>query len=204
MNPPDAASTIRIVDAERRHPGESMMKNLAIASALVLCAVTLRTGAIPSLNDEADILVTAATDHSLLDEQLGKLSFVSALFPEAVLVFGESDTSLSLPVNDGNVVHAWTESEPYISWQTNTRQVLASSEGEVIGVYHGNQDERIVQIMGNDGIACVYGNLSRASVKQGDYVHAGAVVGELLSGEDLIFEVRMNGRSIDPAILLSR
>lgn len=187
-----------------RKNGERFLRNLAVASALVLCAVTLRTGAIPPLNDAADVVLTAATDQSLLDDQLGKLSFVSALFPEAVLVFGESNAELTMPVSGGVVVHAWSEAEPYMSWRTDQTSVTAAGDGEVIGVYHGNGEERLVQVMGNDGLSCVYGNLGDVSVQTGDAVSVGDVIGTLLTGEDFVLEVRQDGKSVDPALYLYR
>ena len=184
---------------------QSLLKNLAVSSALVLCAVTLRTGALPSLTDEADIVLTAATDQSLLDDQLGKLSFVSALFPEAVLVFGESQAQeLTMPVNGGVVVHAWSEGEPYLAMRTSSAVVNSASAGEVIGVYHGNGDERLVQVISDDGLACLYGNLDDVAVSTGNWVASGQKLGNLLPGEDLVFEVRMDGRSIDPSTFFSR
>lgn len=184
---------------------EAFLKNLGVASALVLCAVTLRTGAIPQLDSAADAVLTAATDQSLLDDQLGKLSFVSALFPEAVLVFGEHTADdLNMPVSGGAVVHVWSEAEPYMSWRTSSVQVTASADGEVIGVYHGHGDERLVQIMGNDGLACIYGNMDRVDVRAGDAVSAGDVIGTLIPGEDFVFEVRKDGLSIDPGLFFSR
>lgn len=203
--PPRASQQVEWIDPPKKRHGEAFMKNLAVASALVLCAVTLRTGAIPSANTAVDAVMTAATDHSLLDEQLGKLSFVSALFPEAVLVFGENDyAELSLPVNGGTVVHAWSEAEPYMSWRTDNREVSASFDGEVIGVYHGNGEERLVQVMGNDGLSCLYGNLAEVNVQTGDAVAAGDLLGVLTAGEDFVLEVRQEGLSIDPALYFSR
>ena len=189
----------------KRHRGEDFVKNLSVAAGLVLCAVALRTGALPSLSKTSDAVMTAATDQSLLDEQLGKLSFVSALFPEAVLVFGESSSEqLSVPVSGGTVVHAWSEAEPYLSWRTDSRSVFASCDGEVVGVYHGNGDERLVQIAGQDGLSCVYGNLDQVMVRTGDAICAGDQIGTLLVGEDFVFEVRRDGRSIDPARYLAQ
>lgn len=187
-----------------RHRAERFAKNLAVSAALVLCAVVLRTGAVPALDKTTDAVMTAATDQSLLDEQLGKLSFVSALFPDTVLVFGESSAQLDMPISAGTVIHAWSEAEPYLSWRANTQTVTASSDGEVIGVYHGNGDERLVQVMGADGLACLYGNLAEVKVHTGDAVSAGDVIGTLLPGEDFVFEVRRDGRSIDPALLFRR
>lgn len=181
-------------------PKKSLLKNLAVASALVLCAVTLRTGAVPSLSTATDAILTAATDHSLLDEQLGKLSFVSALFPEAVLVFGESQTTaLTLPVSGGVVIHTWSENEPYLAFRTTASQVCSSADGEVTGIYHGYGEERLVQVTGNNGLSCLYGNLEDVAVQLGDVVCVGSLLGTLLPGKDLVLEVRQDGTSIDPA-----
>lgn len=191
---------IQWADVPKRSRGEAFMKNVAVSAVLVLCAVTLRAGALPSLSEPTDIILTAATDHSLLDDQLGKLSFVSALFPEAVLVFGEhNEPDLTLDISSENVVHTWSEQEPYISWNANGGQVTSACDGEVIGVYHGNGDERLVQIMSDDGIACLYGNLMEVYVTTGDYVTTGTQLGVLRQNDTCVLEVRENGNSIDPS-----
>lgn len=190
-------------DPPKKKFGEHILKNIALSSALVLCAVVLRTGSILPLNQASDLVMTAASDHSLLDEQLGKLSFVSTLFPEAVLVFGEQqDMQLILPVSAGAVVHAWSEEEPFTAWHSESDQVLAACEGEVIGVYHGNNGERLVQVLSPDGIACLYGNLEQVSVKIGDIVYTGGQIGTLLPEKNCVFEVRTDGYSIDPCSAL--
>lgn len=190
---------------ENSPPVSRFWRNLAVSGALVLCAVTLRTGAVPPLDDTADLLLTAATDDSLLDEDLGKLSFVSALFPEAVLVFGQqAHEALSMPVSGGVVVHGWSEAEPYLAWRTNGTQVTAAAEGEVEGVYHGMGDELLVAVRANDGLSCIYGNLAEVFVRTGDAVSAGELLGTLAVGADAVFEVRRDGMSIDPALYLNR
>lgn len=184
-------------------PGRDLLRNLTVASALVLCVVALRAGAVPSLNGTVDAVLTAASGDTLLDDQLGKLSFVSSIFPEAALVFGESSEGvLSMPVTDGQVVHAWSEQEPYTSWQTDSQTVVSAIDGEVRGVYHGNGDELLVQVAGDGGLVCVYGNLAACSVAVGDAVAKGAPVGTLLPGTALAFEVRQDGYSVDPAAYL--
>lgn len=201
----EQAPQVQWREPAKKHRAEDFVKNLAVSAALVLCTVVLRTGAVPALDKTTDAVMTAATDQSLLDEQLGKLSFVSALFPETMLVFGESNQKqLDLPISAGTVVHAWSAAEPYLTWRTSTLSVTASSGGEVVGIYHGNGDERLVQIMDNDGLACLYGNLTDVMVHTGDAVSAGDVIGTLLPGQDFVFEVRRDGRSIDPALYFSR
>lgn len=188
----------------RKHPGEELLKNLGVASALVLCAVALKSGALPELSGATDAVLTSVTDNTLLDDQLGKLTFVSTIFPEATLVFGESKTgSLAVPVSGGVVVHAWSEAEPYMTWRTAGSGVYSSDDGVVMGVYHGENEERLVQVMSDNGVTCLYGNLQSAAVQTGDSVASGELLGTLLPGSDCVFEVRVDGVSVDPAAYLS-
>ena len=187
----------------KKKTGEHLMRNLATASALVLCAVALRQGALPGTSSAVDAVMTAMTDHTLLDDTLGRLSFVSSLFPEATLVFGEQTyPALEVPVSGGTVVHAWSESEPYTTWRSDTRTVASSLGGEVIGVYHGEGEELLVQVMADDGLACLYGNLAEVSVTTGDAVQAGDVLGTVMAGADCVMELRRDGMSIDPMAML--
>lgn len=194
-------------EASRKHcfHSENLLKNLGVAAAFVLCATALRTGAIPPLEPAADLVLAAATDNTLLDEQLGKLSFVSALFPEAVLVFGdESSDMLSLPVYVNQVTHAWSQQEPYMAWNSDGEAVTASADGEVVGVFHGNGDEQIVKIVGDNDITCIYGNLQEVYVQTGDFICLGDTIGSLLEGADRVIEVQRHGISIDPALYIAR
>lgn len=200
---PPPPSQVIWKETPRRRPGEHLLRNLAVAGSLLLCAVALRSGAMPELSPVTDAVLAAATDDALLDEQLGRLTFVSSLFPEATLVFGESSAEgLALPVSGGTVVHAWSEAEPWMAWRAQSRTVTAAAGGEVIGVYHGNGDERLVQVLGSDGLSCLYGNLAQVAVSLGDAVSPGDALGTLMTGADAVFEVRRDGTSIDPSLLL--
>ena len=116
---------------------EHLLKNLSVAAALVICAVAVRSGSLENA-DWSDAVLTAATGDTLLDDQLGKLTFVSSLFPEATLVFGENtEESLPLPVRGGSIVHTWSETEPYLSYHSIDTAVQSVTSGEVMGVFHG-------------------------------------------------------------------
>lgn len=190
------------IETPKKRWQDRLLPNLAVASALMLCAVALRTGAVPSLTESVQAVMTAATNDSLLNEELGKLTFVSAIFPEAALVFGETAATLTMPVTADEVVHAWSEQEPFISWDTKAEEVMAAASGEVIGVYHGDGEERLVQVLGEDGLSCLYGNLAQVYVQTGDAVQSGDVVGTLLTGKPCVFEVRQDGRSVDPSVMM--
>lgn len=187
----------------RKKPGEELLKNMAVAAALVLCAVALHSGAAPGMTDTTDAVLAAVSGDTLLDDHLGKLSFVSSIFPEATLVFGEStDESLVMPVSGGTVTHAWSAEEPYTCWSAAARDVCSAIDGEVLGVYHGEDEELLVQVMREDGLSCLYGNLATVAVSAGDAVKAGQTLGELLPEESCAFEVRRDGFSVDPATLM--
>lgn len=195
--------TIQWQEPPKQRTGEHLMRNLATASALVLCAVALRQGALPGTSSAVDAVMTAVTDNTLLDDTLGRLSFVSSLFPEATLVFGEQTyPELAMPVSGGSVVHVWSEAEPYTSWRSDVRTVTSSIGGEVIGVYHGEGEELLVQVMASDGLACLYGNLAEVCVSMGDAVQAGDQLGTVMAGEDCVMELRRDGISIDPSMML--
>ena len=187
----------------KRSRWEELLKNMGVAAALVLCAVALKNGAVPGTENAMDAVLASVTDDTLLDDRLGKLSFVSKMFPEATLVFGESgQESLSMPVSGGVVVHAWSRQEPYMTWRSATREVQSAGEGVVMGIFHGEDEELLVQVMGHSGVECLYGNLEEVFVQTGETIAAGEPVGRLMGERDCVFEVRVDGISTDPEAYL--
>lgn len=183
--------------------GEEILKNIGTASALLVCLVMLRNGALPTSDQWTDTVLTAAVDETLLDEKLGKLSFVSALFPEAVLVFGNSHTaSVSPPVEASAAIHTWSAQEPYIAWLSDSTCVFAAINGEVRGVYHGMDEELIVHIANDQHLSCIAGNLRSVNVEVGDQVMQGDLIGWIGEGSFCTFEVQQDGISIDPSQLM--
>lgn len=188
-----------------RVPGAMQLtRNLSITAALLLCLVALREGALPGAENLTDTVLTMAASDVLLDDHLGKLSFVSKLFPEAQLVFSSTDVEkLLMPVSGGEMVHAWSEAEPFVLLHTENRTVIAPMAGEVIGIYHGDKEERMVQILRDDGVSCLCGNLQTIAVQTGDAVERGDTLGELAQGADCVFELRQDGRSVEPTMFLA-
>lgn len=187
----------------KKKRGEELVKNISVASALLVCMVMLRSGAIPQAQGMTDAVLAAVTDDSLLNDDLGKLSFVSTLFPEAVLVFGEGSLStISMPVSASVEIHAWSEQEPYLAWTSDSTCVFAATTGVVAGVYHGMDEERIVQIVNDQQISCIVGNLVDVNVQTGDAVQKGDLIGWIEQGDCCTFEVQSDGYSIDPNTLL--
>ena len=72
------------------------------------------------------------------------------------------------------------------------------TSGEVMGVFHGKNEELIVCIRRSDGLECCYGNLAESLVSMGDQIAVGQFIGNRLADQDATFEVRQNGFRIDP------
>ncbi len=197
---PPVTSTPQIQwrNRKKRHWGEELLKNMGVAAALVLCAVAVRSGEWTDAQ-WTDAVLTAATGDTLLDDQLGKLTFVSSLFPEATLVFGETQVeSLAQIVAGGEVVHAWSEAEPYLAYESVDTAVKSATEGEVMGVYHADGEELLVRVRRSDGLECCYGNLAESLVSTGDWVNEGQLLGVRLPEAAVTLEVRQDGYSVNP------
>jgi murein DD-endopeptidase MepM/ murein hydrolase activator NlpD len=85
--------------------------------------------------------------------------------------------------------------------------VHASAGGEVITAGREGEYGNLVVIRHGAGTETTYAHLSRTDVKVGDCVAQGSVIGGvgatgLASASQLHFEVRQNGRFIDPLVAL--
>ena len=86
------------------------------------------------------------------------------------------------------------------TWQENVR---TSAPGRII--YAGSEGAfgKVVRVQHEFGVVTTYAHLARITVKLGDYVSEGHVVGKMgntgrSAGAHLHYEIRVNGKSIDP------
>lgn len=180
--------------------GERLVRNLAFSCLILLAVVSVRNEKLPT-GETVLSAVREITDPQW-GEGLGKISFVSRLFPEAVSVFFDDDApAFSALVSPclGEISHAWKKEEPYLSFGSSDRFVYAAAPGQVMSVAHGMDDERIVRVRHENGLETVYYDLAEARVREGDQVDESTCLGVLLSGRDAAFEARYAGRSFDPA-----
>ncbi|MBR0408174.1 MAG: M23 family metallopeptidase [Clostridia bacterium] len=138
------------------------------------------------------------------DQSLGKISFVSNLLPESMAVFFETDLQANLTAPCfGGVVHAWSQEEPYLGYSAANGNVYAVSDGQVMSVAHGLEEERIIRVRHDDGLESMYYNLASVNVREGDSVSAQTCLGTALPGKQALLEIRRAGRAVDPAPWLS-
>ncbi len=176
---------------------DRLLRNIAIAGCLLLLVIAAR-----NVGQEPLQAAYAALQESVTlewDESLGKLTFVNQLLPQEIrTVWSEQAAQdISLPVQ-GRVVHAWSRQEPYVSIGGGVSEVHAVLAGEVMSLAHGPDEELILRIRHEDGLETLYGNLAACYVEEGDAVYEGDVIGRRMDEAELVFDMRLDGRSIDP------
>lgn len=176
---------------------DRLIRNLAVAGALLLTVVAVKNAGAPDVQSVFSALEETAGME--WDESLGKLTFVNSLLPEELQAVWNETQSLAvfMPI-DGQTVHAWTEQEPYVEFSSMVSDVRAVADGEVMSIAHGLGEERIVRVRHDDSSESLYGNLETCYVQVGDRVSAGEIFAKLLPDAPLAFELRLDGRSVNP------
>lgn len=177
---------------------DRLIRNLAVVGVLLMTVVALRGSSQP----EAQSVFSAIQESAGMewDESIGKLSFVNSLLPQALQEVWnpQAEVTVFAPLI-GEILHVWSGKEPYVTIQGRTDEIRAAANGEVMSVAHGMDEERIIRVRHDDGTEALYGNLARSHVETGQRVYAGDVIATLLENEPLVFELRVDGRSIDPS-----
>lgn len=185
------------IPAKKKKPAQRLFANIIAATAILLCATVVQATNIPQAQSVFQALQSSVNLN--LDESLGKLSFVSNLLPESALVFWNDNASTEIlaPV-EGDIIHVFTSNEPYISMKSAVSQVRCAQDGEVMSIAHGNDDELIVRVRHNSNLETLYGNLKTVWVTEGEALYQEDLIGEVIDGKELVFELRRDGRAVDP------
>lgn len=176
------------------HFGDKLTRNIAAAAALVVCAVMLRSAAMPDTQSVFNSLEESFGVE--LDDSLGKLTFVGNIIGAPL-----ADKRLSLSHGE-EIVHTYIESEPYIGLYCPDGEAHALQDSTVMAVGHGENEELLVCLRGRGGVETIYGNLASLSVREGDEVEQGTALGEVIGGRFLTLECRMQGESVSAASLI--
>ena len=182
--------------------GERLMRNTAIACALLLTVLAVKNLNQPWSDRATEGLRQAMTMRLDLDETLGRLQFVRALIPETALVFMNlsADAALIAPV-DGTIVHTYSDQQPWLEYRCAPAQpVLCAADGVVTTVGRGALGDYIISVEHENGVETVYAYLDSVDVSAGETIDAGEQVGVTAPADPsrLYFELRENGAPIDP------
>ena len=204
VEPPKPAKSRRRRGAAARAPkprpnyGDRLLRNSAIACALLLGVLALGNIRQPWAEKAADGIERALTMHINLDDSIGDLTFVRQIMPESALVFlnVSPGPALTTPV-DGEVLHPWNAMQPWLLFGCEPgAPVYADGAGTVSAVSELSDGQFGLLIDHGEGMESVYAGLTSASVAAGDTVARGQQLGTGADG--LYFEYRSAGEPVDP------
>ena len=177
--------------------GDKLLRNSAIACALLLGILALGNLRQPWAQKAAESIEKAMTMHINLDDSIGELTFVRQIMPESALVFlnVSGNTALSAPC-DGALVHPFSALQPWLAFEAGNRSVCAVDAGTVTAVSALAGGAQGLLVDHGEGRETLYANLSEITVQSGDRVARGQRLGACENG--LYFELRQGGESVDP------
>ena len=174
---------------------ERLTRNVFVGALILLTVLSLKGGT------SGAVEAVQASLHQDWDERLGRLTFVSNLFPDAVEVFFPSSDTLTAPCF-GETTHGYSADEPYLGFDPADKNVYPARAGEVANIAHGEDEERIVELAHGDGLSTVYYNLAEVYVKEGQTLNESDVLGAANQG-GVCLEARRDGLPFDPTGLMT-
>ena len=183
--------------------GERLLRNSAIACALLLALLAARNIDTPWTRAAVEGVERALTMKIDLDESLGSLSFVRDLMPESMLVFFDLSTQseLAKPV-EGTLEKGFSDDQPWVEFSCEPEAAVSAAEaGTVVATTQLSGGGWGVMIEHDNGLESVCAYLLEPEVSAGERVERGQVIARSEAGR-VYFEARRAGELIDPAPLL--
>ena len=186
----------------RLSPGDRLLRDTAIACALLLAVLTAQNIDQPWSRLALHGVESALTMRINLDESLGRLSFVRELVPESALVFLDLNARETFAPVEGAISHSFSEDQPWLAYSCAPgAEVRALEPGTVSAVTELSGGEWGLLLDHGGGVESVYAYLGAVQVQPGDTVSPGTVIGTASENGDIsvYFEMREAGKAIDPA-----
>ena len=176
--------------------GERLLRNSAIACALLFVILSLRNIDQPWAQVASGGVERALTASIDLDETLGNLSFVRNLVPESALVFWNlSDADrLKRPVA-GALLHDYTEQQPWYEFRAGAEEdVAVGKAGTLARQAQTDAGDWVLEIVHDDGSSTVYAYVTRGTIEPGESVSRGEILAQSGAQGSVYLEYRREGQ----------
>lgn len=183
-------------EAEEERPGgDKLPLQLFICGAICLAIVGMKHIDLPIADQALDGLKIAVTAQSDVDKALGKLKFVTNLFPDTAQVFSPSVQPVSLPVA-GQITQVGQAAPYAVEVIAQGTQVVPSvAAGRVFFAGSSVSYGTMVRVVHAGGYETIYTGLV-PSVKVGEEIEAGQTLGVLDDGAAFCFMVYLDGAAV--------
>ncbi len=182
----------------RASAGDRLLRNSAIACAVLLGVLALGNIDQPWAEKAAEGIERALTMHIDLDESIGELTFVREIMPESALVFlnVSGGAELTVPV-EGEVAHSWSEMQPWLVFSCADGAPVFAADAGTVSAVSPLSDGRIGLLIDHGGgRESVCAGLDDAALQAGDAVARGQQLGT--ASRSLYYELRIAGEPSDP------
>ncbi len=180
----------------RLTPGERLLRNSAIACALLFAILSLRNVDQPWAQAASEGVERALTASIDLDETLGSLSFVRRWMPESALVFWNlnDEDRLRRPVA-GPLLHDYSEQQPWYEFRTDAEEdVAAGKAGTLSRRAQTGAGDWVLEFTHDDGSSTVYAFVTRGAIEDGEAVSAGEIIARSGAQGSVYVEYRREGQ----------
>lgn len=178
--------------------GERLLRNTAVACALLLGILAVKNVDAPWSRAAVDGLESALTMRIDPDSSLGGLEFMKNIMPEASLVFFNISGSSPAQVVSGDVEHVYTAAQPWTTYSCeDDAEVRSAMAGTVSAVTELASGDWCVLVDHGEGLETMYAYMEQPEVASGDSVQRGGRLG-VVRGDTLYYEMRRDGSSVEP------
>lgn len=176
--------------------GERLLRNSAVACALLFAILSLRNIDQPWAQVASGSVERALTASIDLDETLGSLSFVRNLVPESALVFWNlnDEDRLKRPVA-GQLLHDYTADQPWYEFRADAEEdVAAGKAGKLTRRAQTEAGDWVLEFTHDDGTSTVYAFVNRGTIEDGESVSAGEIIAQSGAQGGVYVEYRRDGQ----------
>lgn len=182
----------------RLTPGERLLRNSAIACALLFGILSLRNIDRPWAQAASSAVEKALTADFDVDDTLGELHFVRRFLPESALVFWNiSDAdNMKQPV-DGAILHEYSDLQPWYTFVAdNGDDVCAGKAGTLVSATQTAAGDWALVIEHPDGSSALYAYVDRGTIEVGESIAAGEVISTAAHQGSVYLEYRRDEKPI--------
>ena len=179
------------MDKVKKNTIRNVTYGLLVAFTIILSAVLIAVNANKASNQSAASIAVGTTP----------ITYTSPMENASVV---KDFSNKELQYND--TLKQWEIHKALDITSDTSSNVFAIADGTVTNVYNNYLEGGVIEVSHNNGIKSVYKSLEDISVKNGDFVKAGDVIGsistsmarELNTGAHLHFEMFENDLAVNP------
>lgn len=186
------------VTRRRLSYGERLLRNSAIACALLFAILSLRNIDQPWAQTASSAVERALTVDFDVDETLGELQFVKRFLPESTLVFWNlsGEDRLKKPV-EGALLHDYSAEQPWYTFVARAGEdVSACKAGTLTACDETPSGDWMLTVSHPDGTAALYAYVDRGTIEMGESVAAGEVIASAAMQGCVYLEYQRDGQPL--------